>query len=88
MVSLPFQKPTFLLGSEAVVSSRMVTEPPLRSHPDLFDIISCTKITLDIEGSPLGFLQPWLLICEAINLIIKLLREDPVCCWSLAPGEQ
>lgn len=46
------------------------------------------KITREVEGSLLGFIQPWLLICEAINLIIKLVHEDPVCHWTLAPGEQ
>lgn len=60
----------------------------MRSYQYLFDIISCMKITREVEGSLLGFIQPWLLICEAINLIIKLVHEDPVCHWTLAPGEQ
>lgn len=61
---------------------------PPRSYQYLFDIISCTKFTLEVEGSLLGFMQPWLLSCEAINLIRNLVHEDPVCRCSLAPWEQ
>lgn len=55
---IPQQKPPFLFSSEAVCKQSCGDLTPPRSYQYLFDIISCMKLTLEVEGSLLGFMQP------------------------------